>query len=63
MNDRSHDEAMSELFREDPTYAAELLAAVRQDGTPAELAIMLRQMAYVLGMNESGGSERKLASP
>ncbi|MEN0616646.1 addiction module antidote protein [Klebsiella indica] len=45
MKDRSHDAAMAEHFRADPTYAAELLAEVRRDGTPAELAILLRQMA------------------
>ena len=36
---------MAEHFRADPTYAAELLAEVRRKGTPAELAILLRQMA------------------
>ncbi|CUZ57799.1 addiction module antidote protein [Klebsiella pneumoniae] len=45
MKDRSHDTAMAEHFRADPTYAAELLAEVRRKGTPAELAILLRQMA------------------
>lgn len=45
MKDRSHDTAMAEHFRVDPTYAAELLAEVRHDGTPAEVAILLRQMA------------------
>lgn len=45
MKDRSHDTAMAEHFRADPTYAAELLAEVRRDGNPAELAILLRQMA------------------
>ncbi|HHS7237433.1 TPA: addiction module antidote protein [Salmonella enterica] len=44
MKDRSHDTAMAEYFRADPTYAAELLAEVRRDGNPAELAILLRQM-------------------
>ncbi|HCT2377596.1 TPA: addiction module antidote protein [Klebsiella pneumoniae] len=45
MKDRSHDTAIAEHFRADPTYAAELLAEVRRDGNPAELAILLRQMA------------------
>ncbi|EWD79795.1 MULTISPECIES: hypothetical protein [Gammaproteobacteria] len=45
MKDRSHDTAMAEHFRADPTYAAELLAEVRRDGIPAEVAILLRQMA------------------
>jgi|TARA_A100001391_G_scaffold205456_1_gene206529 DNA-binding phage protein len=49
MKDRSHDEAMAEHFRADPNYAAELLAEVRRNGDPAELAILLRQMAAAFG--------------
>lgn len=45
MKDRSHDEAMAEHFRADPAYAAELLAEVRRNGDPAELAMLLRLMA------------------
>jgi DNA-binding phage protein len=32
MKDRSHDEAMSELFRDDPQFAAEYLNGVLEDG-------------------------------
>ncbi|HCE6052044.1 MULTISPECIES: addiction module antidote protein [Pseudomonas] len=53
MKNRSHDAAMAEHFRADPTYAAELLAEVRRDGNPAELAILLRQMTTA-----SAGDER-----
>ncbi|EEW90068.1 conserved hypothetical protein [Brucella suis bv. 4 str. 40] len=35
---------MAEHFRADPSYAAELLAEVRRNGDPAELAILLRLM-------------------
>lgn len=45
MKDRLHDMAMAEHFRADPAYAGELLAEVRRNGDPAELAILLRQMA------------------
>ncbi|EIW1676502.1 TPA: addiction module antidote protein [Klebsiella pneumoniae] len=45
MKDRPHDVAMAEHFRAHPTYAAELLAEVCREGNPAELAILLRQMA------------------
>ncbi|HBO6813426.1 hypothetical protein [Pseudomonas aeruginosa] len=45
MKDRSHGEAMAEHFHADPAYAAELLAEVRRNGDPAELAILLRLMA------------------
>lgn len=40
---------MAEYFRVDPTYAAELLAEVRRDGNPDELAILLRQMDEAFG--------------
>lgn len=49
MKDRSHDEAMGELFQEDPTYVLELLNSVRKDGEPGELLIALRQMAKAFG--------------
>ncbi|CAM6958899.1 hypothetical protein ACKWPO_15355 [Escherichia coli] len=49
MKDRPHREAMAEYFRADPTYAAELLAEVRRDGNPNELAILLRQMDEAFG--------------
>lgn len=45
MKDRSHDEAMSELFQADPEYAAELLAEVIRDGDADELAILERQLS------------------
>lgn len=45
MKARSHDTAMAECFRADPPYAVELLTEVRREGNPAELAILLRQMA------------------
>ncbi|MDF5832282.1 addiction module antidote protein [Pseudomonas syringae] len=35
---------MSEQFRVDPAYAAELLADVLREGSPAELAILLQQL-------------------
>lgn len=44
MKDRSHDEAMAELFEADQSYAAELLAEVVRDGNADELAILERQL-------------------
>ncbi len=32
MKDRSHDEAMAELFRDDPQFAAKYFNALPQDG-------------------------------
>jgi probable addiction module antidote protein len=41
---RSHDEAMAELFRDDPALAAEYLNSVMDDGSQAELMIALRHV-------------------
>ena len=49
MKDRDHDEAMAELFRDDPAFAAEYLSQILQDGEPAELLVALRQMAQARG--------------
>ncbi|MCL2524156.1 MAG: addiction module antidote protein [Betaproteobacteria bacterium] len=49
MKDRSHDEAMAEVFRKDPTYAVELLNSILEDGDQGELLIALRQMAKAFG--------------
>jgi probable addiction module antidote protein len=49
MKDRSHDEAMAELFSEDPAFAADYLTSVLQDGEQADVMIALRQMAIASG--------------
>ncbi len=49
MRDRTHDEAMAELFRQDPAYALELLNSILEDGEQAELLIVLRRMAKAFG--------------
>ncbi|MBK7002490.1 MAG: putative addiction module antidote protein [Rhodoferax sp.] len=49
MKDRSHDEAMAELFRQDPAFAAEYINQLLQDGEPADLLVALRQMAQAHG--------------
>ena len=49
MKDRSHDEAMAELFSEDPNFAADYLTSVLQDGEQADVMIALRQMAIAFG--------------
>lgn len=45
MKDILHDEVLADCFRSNPDYAQELLAEVRRDGSPAELAILLRQIS------------------
>lgn len=49
MKDRTHDEAMAELFKQDPAYALELLNGILEDGEQGELLIALRQMAKAFG--------------
>jgi hypothetical protein len=55
---------MSKLFRADPGYAAELLSDIRRDGSPEELAILLRQMQQLVdedcvGQAHAGERERE----
>lgn len=49
MRDRSRDEAMAEVFRDDPAYAVELLNSILEDGDQGELLIALRQLARAFG--------------
>lgn len=49
MRDRTHDEAMAEIFKDDPAYAIELLNGILADGEQGELLIALRQMTKAFG--------------
>ncbi len=50
MKDRSHDDAMAEIYREDPALAAAVLDAILEDGDDqGELLVTLRQMAKAFG--------------
>ncbi len=49
MKDRHNDDAMAEIFREEPAYAVHFLNAILEDGDQAELLIALRQMAKAFG--------------
>lgn len=49
MRDRAHDEAMAELFQENPAYALELLNSILEDGEQEELLIALRQLTKAFG--------------
>lgn len=44
VRDRSHDEAMAEMFKEDPAFAVELMNSILGDGDQADLQIAFRQM-------------------
>ena len=60
MNDRTHDEAMAELFREDPDYAQEFLNGILEDGEQGELLIALRQMTKAFGGMQSVAEKANL---
>ena len=49
MQDRAHDEAMAERFREDPAFATQYLNDVLEDGDQADLLVALRQIAQAVG--------------
>lgn len=49
MKDRAHDEAMAELFRDDPGYAVQMLNSILEDGDQNERLITLRQMTKAFG--------------
>ena len=49
MRSRSRDEAMAEIFREDPDYAAALLNDILADGDQGALLVTLRQMSKAFG--------------
>jgi probable addiction module antidote protein len=49
MKDRSHDDAMAQIYREDPAYAIALLNSILEEGDQAELLIALRQMTKAFG--------------
>lgn len=45
MNDCDNDVVMGELYRDDPMFAAELLNDLLEEGTQAEVCVLLRQLA------------------
>lgn len=49
MKSRPHDEAMAEMYRDDPALALGVINDILADGDQAELLIVLRQMAQAFG--------------
>lgn len=49
MRSRAHDEAMAELYRNDPGLAVEVINSILKDGDQAELLVILRHVAQALG--------------
>ena len=49
MKSRGHDEAMAELYRNDPALTLDVINGVLEDGDQAELLTVLRQLAQAFG--------------
>src|SRR5438105_12762572 len=49
MKDRAHDDAMAEVFRDDPAFATQYLNTILEEGDQSDLLIALRQMAKAFG--------------
>lgn len=49
MKDRAHDEAMADMYREEPAYALQILNSILEDGDQGEFLLTLRQMAKAFG--------------
>src|ERR1017187_2482221 len=60
MKDRTHDESMAELFREDPAYAVELLNNILADVEQGDLLIPLPQMTKAFGGVQSVAEKANL---
>jgi len=62
MRDRPHDEAMAEVFQDDPTCGVELLNEILEDGVIDEAMIVLRQMSQAFGGVGSVAKQAQLNS-
>lgn len=60
MKSKAHDEAMAELYRQDPTFALAVINQILEDGDQAELLIMLRQMTQAFGGIQAVASQAHL---
>jgi probable addiction module antidote protein len=49
IRDRSHDDDMAEMYRDDPAFALEILNSILEEGDQGELMVTLRQMAKAFG--------------
>ena len=49
MRSRRHDEAMADLYREDPALAVAVINSILEDGDQAELLTVLRHLAQAFG--------------
>jgi probable addiction module antidote protein len=62
MKDKPHDEAMAQLYHEDPDFAIATLNTILRDGDQAELMMVLRQLAKAFGGVQSIAEKAQLNS-
>lgn len=60
MRDINHDEAMVDVYRQDPAFAASVLNSTIADGDKDELLLLLRQMSKAFGGAQKIAEESKL---
>ena len=49
MRDKNHDDAIADMYKDDPALAAAVLDSVLADGNKGDLLIVLRQMSKAFG--------------
>lgn len=59
MKDRNHDDAMAELFKDDPKLAAAVLSDVKSDNDQAELTIIRRQLTAAAELAPTERTEKQ----
>jgi DNA-binding phage protein len=62
MRDRPHDEAMAELYREDPAFAVDYLNYLLEEGDEGDFWVPLQQLskAYGVAQHSAGISAAQL---
>ncbi len=60
MRSRANDDAMSELYREDPAFAMRVMNSVLEDGDQPGLLVLLRQLTSAFGGVQAIAARAKL---
>lgn len=60
MRSRLHDEAMAELYRDDPAFAVAVINSILEDGDQAELLTVLRHLAQAFGGVQAVAKQARL---
>ena len=60
MKSRPHDDAMADLYRDDPALALEVINAILEDGDQGELLTVLRQVAQASGGGQAVAEQAHL---